>query len=93
MNDRIIPITDDRGKCLLPTDDCFEPEPSSIVLTNGQYGTAWQRHFADGLWHRVGGNRAFTWERMLQERNLVLVYDAEPRTLTPVRTVSTEDSQ
>lgn len=73
-----IPITDDRGKCLISVRS-VEPNPGSVVLTDGEWGTAWQRFFHDGLWHKVGGGRAFTWARLLEERNLVLVYDARER--------------
>lgn len=61
------------------TDD--EPLPGSVVLARGLHGTAWQRHFADGLWypasHSTGRGR--TWAQMLNRRNLVLVYSAPNR--------------
>lgn len=78
-NSRLIHITDARRKLLLPKDDCTEPEPGSIVLVKGIYGTAWQRFFSDGLWHSVRGGRPRTWEEILTEDRVVLVYDAEPR--------------
>lgn len=79
MNDRLIPITDTQGRVLVPGDD-IEPLPGSIVLTEGPFGTAWQRFFSDGLWHSVGhGSLRLTWEQMLHHRNLVLVYDAPER--------------
>ena len=74
-----IPLTDDRGRFLLPSSESAEPEPGSVVLTEGLHGTGWQRHFNDGLWHSTRGGRAKTWEQMLTMRNLVLVYDAEER--------------
>lgn len=78
--DMWVPLTDDKGMPLLPVDHLLaEPLPSSIALTQGAHGTAWQRYFSDGLWHRVGGGRARTWAEMLSERNLVLVYDADAR--------------
>ena len=79
MMSRLIPLTDATGKLLVPGDE-FEPTRGSIVLTNGQWGTAWQRFFDDGLWHSVGqGREGVTWEHMLQCRNLVLVYEAAER--------------
>lgn len=77
---RLIPITDHQGHVLVPGEE-FEPLPGSIVLTQGAWGTAHQKFFSDGLWYAVG--RASipgrTWESMLTERNLVLVYDAPER--------------
>lgn len=77
---RLIPITDDVGRVLVPGEE-FEPLPGSIILTQGAWGTAHQKFFSDGLWYpaspRGGGGR--TWESMLTERNLVLVYDAAER--------------
>jgi hypothetical protein len=79
MSSRLIPLTDDRGKPLLPADELHEPEPGSVVLVNGAFGQAWQRRFDDRLWHSTGGGNGKTWERMLTYRNLVLVYDAAER--------------
>lgn len=81
MNQNLIQMTDSQG---LLTDGAFateEPEPGSVVLTNGEFGTAWQRYFNDGLWHRVGGgrNRGRAWGWMMSQRNVVLAYDALPR--------------
>jgi hypothetical protein len=74
----IITITDDAGKPV--SRDIPEPEPGSVVLINGEFGTAFQRYFGgDGLWHRVGGGRGKTWQQMLTQRNLVLVYRAAVR--------------
>lgn len=75
---RPVQITDSRGKFPNHAYD-REPLPSSVVLTNGEHGTAWQRYFTDGLWHRVGGGRARGWDELLAQRNLVLVYDAPER--------------
>ena len=77
MNETLTMVTDSAAK---PTRDfdhpSDQPNPGSIVLTNGEFGTAWQRYFNDGLWHRVGGGKGRTWEWLLTQRNLVLVYDA-----------------
>lgn len=73
-------ITDNLARHVWASTDQSEPEPGSVVLTGGQFGTAWQRQFHDGLWHstrRKGGPK--TWEWMLTRRNLALAYDAEPR--------------
>jgi len=78
-NSRVIPLTDDRGRPLLPESDQYEPLPGSIVLLDGRHGTAWQRHFSDGLWHCAGRAAPKTWEQIITKRNVVLVYDAEPR--------------
>lgn len=77
----IIPITDDRGRLLVQGATTIEPEPSSVVLVNGETGMAWQRHFDDGLWHstRPQDGKPRDWANMLTRRNLVLVYDAEVR--------------
>jgi len=75
---RIIPLTDDRARPLT-ADSQWEPEPGSVVLINGQYGSAWQRQFDDGLWRCARGGRPREWSYLLEKRNLVLVYDAAPR--------------
>lgn len=74
-----VPLTDDKGAPMVPPEGLAEPLPGSILLTQGSHGTAWQRYFSDELWHRVGGGRARSWDEMLAERNLVLVYDADVR--------------
>lgn len=79
MYDRMIPLTDDRGHLLVPSEEAHNPEPGSVVLTNGKYGTAWQRHFADGLWHSTRGGKAQPWSVMLRKRGLLLAYEAQPR--------------
>ncbi len=56
-----------------------EPRPGSIVLVDGEFGTAWQRHFDDGLWHCSRGGRARPYDTVLAERNVVLVYSAADR--------------
>lgn len=73
-----VQITDDRGAFPNHAYD-REPHPCSVVLSDGEHGTAWQRYVSDGLWHRVGGGKGRTWEEMLAKRNLVLVYDAPER--------------
>lgn len=74
----MIRLTDARGN---PTGEYHdvEPEPGSVVLLHGEHGTAWQRQFSDGLWHRVGGGRPRQWESLLANRNVVLVYGAAVR--------------
>lgn len=72
-------ITDDQGRLYGPAWANTEPLRGSVVLTHGEHGTAWQRLFKDGMWHRVGGGRHHTWEWLLAQRNLVLVYDAPLR--------------
>lgn len=80
MSDRIIPLTDHRGHALVPEDDRHEPLPGSVVLTEGLHGTAWQRHFNDGLWHSSRGGTPRHWASLISKRNLILVYDADKRT-------------
>lgn len=79
MSDRMIPLTDHRGAILLPEDELTEPNPGSVVLTEGMHGTAWQRFFSDKRWHPTRGGGSKTWEQLLSKRNLFLVYDAEVR--------------
>jgi hypothetical protein len=74
----VMPITDERGQPIMHNAD-EQPRPGSVVLTNGEYGTAWQRYFSDSLWHRTGGGRPRPWWWLVQQRNLVLVYDAPER--------------
>jgi hypothetical protein len=79
---RLIPVTDAQGRMLLQGEDQVEPLPGSVVLTAGYHGTAWQRHFADGLWYSTmhGHHRSgYTWKQIVTRRNVVLVYDAEGR--------------
>lgn len=78
-NSRLIHLTDRNAIPLLPEDDRTEPNPGSIVMTDGLWGTAWQLHFSDGRWHPTRGGGSKTWAELLLRRNLVLVYDAEPR--------------
>lgn len=77
---RMIHITDNRGNLLLPEAESVEPNEGSIVLTEGIFGTAWQRFFSDGRWHPTRGGGSRTWEQMLIRPRLVLVYEAEVRT-------------
>lgn len=79
MNTNMIPLTDNRGEPLLPLDKIAEPEPGSVVLTDGIHGTAWQRFFSDGLWHPTRGGGSKAWEKLLQRRNVVMVYEAPVR--------------
>ena len=71
-------LTNFYGKVV--TDDISQPNPGSVVLSGGPHGTAWQRHFKDGKWHRTGGGRGRTWREVMAHRNLVLVYAASERT-------------
>lgn len=74
-------ITDDRGR-LIGTDwegEDNNPLPGSVVLAEGVHGTAWQRHFNDGLWHSTRGGRPITWADILRKRNLWLAYDCHAR--------------
>lgn len=80
----MIQLTDDAGTVIVYPDDAQEPAPSSIVMTMGNYGNAWQRHGNDGLWHSTTGARR-RWSQMLRMRNLVLVYDAPERETFPIR--------
>lgn len=77
-NDRLVPLTDDRGRLLVPEEEAYEPLPGSIVLGRGPHGTAWQRYFSDGLWHSVNG-AVRNWEQMLRERQVLIVHDAPER--------------
>lgn len=78
MTDTLVPITDSVGKPVLHNAE-VEPNPGSVVLTEGEFGTMWQRFFSDGLWHRVGHGRPKTWADIIAKRNVVLVYEAEVR--------------
>lgn len=76
----VIPLTDRKGAALVPSDELTEPLPGSVVLTEGLYGTAWQRAFSDGLWHSAMTQRTRTWDSLLAHcTGLVLIYDAEER--------------
>lgn len=71
-------ITNDRGEFPNHAYD-REPEPGSVVLTEGEHGTAWQRHFVGKrLWHSTTGMTR-EWGQLIARRNVVLVYDAAPR--------------
>lgn len=74
-----IPVTDHVGRLLLPAEETHEPLPGSILMTEGEHGTAWQRHFSDGYWHSTVGGRRRTWDELIRRRNVVLVYDAPAR--------------
>ena len=56
-----------------------EPTPGSVVLVMGPTGTAWQRYFTTGEWHRCGGGRPRSWGWLLRQKNLVLAYSAPER--------------
>lgn len=74
----LTPITDTYGNLLHPG-FTQEEHPGSIVMTDGEWGTGWQRHFADGRWYPMRGGKSKTWSELLCRRNLVLVYSASPR--------------
>ena len=76
-----IKMTDQYGNLSMSSEDAWEPEPGSVVLTEGAFGTAWQRWFSDGLWRRVGGgpNQKKGWAWLTTRPNLILVYDAPVR--------------
>lgn len=76
---RLIRVTDDQGMLMLDIEDSSEPLPGSIIMTEGIHGTAWQRWFGDGLWHRTGSSQKKDWAYLLTKRNVVLVYDADER--------------
>lgn len=76
----VIIVTDDSGRLAIDEEQAFEPEPGSVVLTQGQHGTAWQRWFSDGKWHschRPGQAKPWSW--LLGQRNMFLVYEAPTR--------------
>lgn len=76
-----ITITDSEGNLLDPEDLYNEPPFGSVALTHGDWGTAYQLFFSDGLWHRVGagGGSARTWAWLCRQRNVRLVYEARVR--------------
>ncbi len=84
MNQKMLDLlTDTHGRETDFSIEIGEPNPGSVVLTDGVFGTAWQRHFDDGLWHCSRGGRARTFDFVMAERNVVLVYlagDREART-------------
>lgn len=41
----------------------IEPPCGSVMITESPSGTAWQRHFADGLWHSTAG-RVLPWTEL-----------------------------
>ena len=77
-NDLPLIVTDDQRRVMIPDPD-IEPERGSIIMTHGDWGTAYQRFFSDGLWHRVGGGGGRTWDWVLRQRSVRLVYDAPVR--------------
>lgn len=79
MKTGLIPLTDHKGTLLVPSEHLIEPLPGSILLTDGYWGTAWQRWFSDGRWHPTRGGGSRDWDDLIARRNVVLVYDAERR--------------
>jgi hypothetical protein len=56
----------------------LEPTHGSVVLTSGPTGTAWQRHFKDGLWHSTTGH-VFNWYDVNQfwsTPDIIVIYNA-----------------
>lgn len=45
-----------------------EPPHGSVILLNGPTGTAWQRHYRDGLWHPTTINASYPWAHLLDTR-------------------------
>lgn len=72
-------LTDHKGESIATVD---EPNPGSVLLTNGQTGTAWQRFMSDGKWHPTRGGGSRTWAELLTHRNVILIYVAAPRPST-----------
>lgn len=84
MNDRLIPVTDDRGNLLVSRSETYEPEPGSVVLAYGLTGRAYQR-WSDGDWHAINTKACWKWYQLLRLPGLVIVYDAEPRETPAVK--------
>lgn len=59
-----------------------EPAHGSIVMTQGLYGTAWQRHASDGLWHSSTG-LVRTWVELFRKNTgatgVKLILDLTPK--------------
>ena len=72
-----LPMTDETGASVMLEDE-REPYVDSVVLTDGPHGHALQRH-TDGLWYPIRSGKGRTWAQVMANRNVVLVYDAEPR--------------
>jgi hypothetical protein len=75
----MIEVTNDQGEFVLADNGEQEPERGSVILTHGEFGTAWQRQFKDGKWHRIGGGRPRDWSWLVKQRRVWLVYDAPVR--------------
>jgi hypothetical protein len=41
-----------------------EPPHGSVLLLHGHTGTAYQRHFSDGLWHAAGQRAGLSWSTL-----------------------------
>ena len=73
-------IGDSVGEWLVPEDERVEPNKGSIILTDGKWGTCYQRSFNNGSWYRLGSEWPVSWQWIIEsKRNVVLVYDAEER--------------
>lgn len=75
----LVEVTNAHGSIVLAETEITEPEPGSIVLVHGEFGTAWQRQFKDGMWVRVGGGRPRDWHWLLMQPRVHLAYDAPVR--------------
>lgn len=75
----MIQLTNPAGQRLPIAYDISQPDYGSVVLVEGPFGTAWQRHFADGLWYSTTGSRGRGWGHLLQQSRTILVYDAPRR--------------
>lgn len=75
----LTPLTTRHGLMTQAGRTLSQPEPASVVMTEGETGTAWQRWHKDGKWHRLGGGRPLTWTELLGKPGLVLVYQAPAR--------------
>lgn len=73
-------ITNSRGRVINAEIAREEPYPGSVVMTHGEFGTAWQRSSRDGQWHPTFGTTGpKPWRWLLTRRHLILLHDAEAR--------------
>lgn len=76
---KLVPIIDTYFRLVDPQGG-EEPNPGSVVLIDGQFGQAWQRHFSDGLWYSCSPRRGgVEWSHFLASKNVMLAYDAPVR--------------
>lgn len=60
-----------------------EPPPGSVILVNGETGTALQRFYSDGLWHRAGSVGGTKWEDIKTTQPILVVHLTEEEPLKP----------